>query len=182
MWVRLGSLILLAGLCAWAQSSESPDVVGPPISLKQELVGPPSPCEALPIEPEPQFPLPNIPLLDQELEKIVQAPTDLDSVIPTPEAVVRSILGFVFLLALIYVAGHPRVADIERRLGIAHLTTTGLPFVLLGLIAAQRSVGVLWGDERPWHLLDAAAGHHPPPRRLRERGNHGARPHGCTER
>ena len=143
MWVRLGSLILLAGLGAWAQTSESPDVVGPPASLKQELIGPPSPFEPLPLEPEPQFPLPHIPLLDQELEQVLQTPTDLDYLIPTPEAVVKSILGFVFLLGLAYIAGHPRVAELERRLGIAHLATTGLPFVLLGFIAAQRSVGVL---------------------------------------
>src|SRR5690606_17212934 len=66
MWFRLGASILLTGVGAWAQTSESPDIVGPPVSLKQELVGPPSPFEALPIEPEPRFPLPNIPLLDQE--------------------------------------------------------------------------------------------------------------------
>jgi len=124
MWVRLGSLILLAGLGAWAQTSEA-DVVGPPVPPGLHFVGPPSPFEALPIEPEPQFPLPNIPLLDQELERIVQAPTDIDYLIPTPEAVVKSILGFVFLLALAYVAGHPRVGALEQRLGIAHLATTG---------------------------------------------------------
>lgn len=143
MWVRAGLLVLFAGLSVWAQVSESPDIVGPPVSLKQEFAGPPSPFEALPIEPEPRFPMPNIPLLDQELEEIVRAPTDLDYLIPTPQAVVKSILGFVFLLALAYVAGHPRIAELERRLGIAHLATTGLPFVLLGFIAAQRSVGVL---------------------------------------
>jgi hypothetical protein len=97
----------------------------------------------LPIEPEPRFPLPNIPLLDQELQTILRTPRDLDYLIPTPQAVVKSILGFVFLLALAYIAGHPQVREIERRLGIAHLATTGLPFVLLGFIAAQRSVGVL---------------------------------------
>lgn len=143
MSVRIGSLVLLAGLGVWAQTPQSPDIVGPPVSLKQEFVGPPSPFEPLPIEPEPQFPLPNIPLLDQELAEILRTPTDLDYLVPTPESVVKSILGFVFLLALAYVAGHPRVGELERRLGIAHLTTTGLPFVLLGLIAAQRSVGVL---------------------------------------
>jgi Kef-type K+ transport system membrane component KefB len=143
MWARLGLLILLTGLPVWAQTAERADIVGPPVSLKQEFVGPPSPFQPLPIEPEPQFPLPNIPLLDQELEQILLRSPDLDYLVPTPAAAVKSILGFAFLLGLAYIAGHPRVTELERQLGIAHLATTGLPFVLLGFIAAQRDVGVL---------------------------------------
>ncbi len=107
------------------------------------FVGPPSPFPEPPQEAELRFPSPNVPLLDQQFERILRGRTDLDYLMPTPETIIKSIVGFVLLLTLAYVAGHPRVAQLERRLGIAHLATTGLPFLLLGFVAGTRSVGVL---------------------------------------
>lgn len=66
---------------------------------------------------------------------------------PTPAvthgAVIKAILGFVLLLALAYLGGHSKVRELERKLRIAHLVTTGLPFILLGLLASHPRVGIL---------------------------------------
>jgi hypothetical protein len=53
------------------------------------------------------------------------------------------IVGLTALGALAYAAGSRKVQRLERRLGIAHLMTTGLPFALLGLIASQPQVDIL---------------------------------------
>lgn len=63
-----------------------------------------------------------------------------------PQAVIKVILGLLGLLALAYVAGHPRVQEIEKRLGISQLVTTGLPFIGLGLLARSPTVGILSDD------------------------------------
>ena len=62
---------------------------------------------------------------------------------PAPVSVLRAIIGFVALLVLAYLGGHPQIRQLERQLNIAHVMTTGLPFVLIGLIASQPSLGVL---------------------------------------
>jgi hypothetical protein len=49
--------------------------------------------------------------------------------------VVKAILGLLVILVLAYLAGHPRVQEIEEMLGISQVVTAGFPFVLLGLIA-----------------------------------------------
>ena len=92
-----------------------------------------------------------MPLLDQGIENVLGR-VNKEYLIPSPVTIIKSIFGFVLLLTLSFVAGHPRVTQIERRLGIAHLATTGLPFVLLGLIASQPRVGVL----SPLALMEAA--------------------------
>lgn len=56
---------------------------------------------------------------------------------------VNTILALVVLLVLAYLGGHPRVRAWERRIGIAHLATSGLPFFLLGLVAALPAVRIL---------------------------------------
>jgi hypothetical protein len=116
---------------------------GPAAAEETELVGPPDPRLERPPELalDPAIPDPAL-VVDQSLEALLGR-TAKDYILPSPEAVLRAILGFVLVLSLAFVAGHPRVAQIERSLGIAHVATTGLPFVLLGLIAAQPSVGVL---------------------------------------
>jgi len=58
-------------------------------------------------------------------------------------AVTRPILGFVALLALAYLAGRPQLAELEKKLALNPLVTTGLVFVLLGMLAASGHVGVL---------------------------------------
>lgn len=56
---------------------------------------------------------------------------------------VRAIVGLVALLTVAYLGGHSRVKAIERRLNIAHLMTTGLPFAALGFLASLPAVGIL---------------------------------------
>ncbi len=57
--------------------------------------------------------------------------------------VVGTILGLVILVALAWLAGHPRVRRLEERLGISQVITAGFPFIALGLIARHPSVGIL---------------------------------------
>lgn len=57
--------------------------------------------------------------------------------------VLRTLIGLVLLMVLAYVGGHPRVARLEQRLGIAQVMTSGLPFVFLGLVAQQPALDVL---------------------------------------
>lgn len=59
------------------------------------------------------------------------------------QQVMRSVLGFVILLVLAYLAGHPRLTALEERLHVGASTLTGFMFVLLGLLAATGSVQVL---------------------------------------
>jgi hypothetical protein len=132
-WVYRAVLLTVLGLGALqAQPADPAQFVGPP---DPRLERPPE-LEIQPVAPDPSI------VVDQSLEALLGR-TSADYLLPSPEAAVRAILGFVLLLALAYVAGHPRVAEIERALGIAHLATTGLPFLLLGLVAAQPDVGVL---------------------------------------
>lgn len=56
---------------------------------------------------------------------------------------IRAILGLVVILVLAYLAGHPAVREIEKRLGLSQVVTAGFPFVLLGLIGRHPSIGVL---------------------------------------
>jgi len=49
----------------------------------------------------------------------------------------------VALLALAYIGGHPKIQSLERKFGISHLVTTGLPFVILGAVAHLPAVRVL---------------------------------------
>lgn len=60
--------------------------------------------------------------------------------------VIRTLLGLSLLIVLAYVGGHPRVQKLEERLGIAQVMTSGLPYVFLGLLAAQPSLDVLNGE------------------------------------
>jgi hypothetical protein len=62
---------------------------------------------------------------------------------PAPISVLRAIIGFVALVVLAYLGGHPQVRQLERQLNIAHVMTTGLPFLLIGLVASQPSLGIL---------------------------------------
>lgn len=66
-----------------------------------------------------------------------------DLIPPPPGSVTRAILGFVALLVLAYLGGHRSVQRFEQRFNIAHLATAGLPFLFLGLIAAQPGIGIL---------------------------------------
>lgn len=58
-------------------------------------------------------------------------------------AVLRAIIGFVLLLTLAYLAGHPRVLAFEQRLRFNPLITSGMPFLLLGFFASSPQIGIL---------------------------------------
>jgi hypothetical protein len=55
----------------------------------------------------------------------------------------KSLIGFVILMALAYVAGHPALERIEHMTGLSYVATSGMVFVLLGLLAASGAVGIL---------------------------------------
>jgi Kef-type K+ transport system membrane component KefB len=58
---------------------------------------------------------------------------------------VKIIGGLVGLLVLAYLGGHRRVVRFQEQLGISGVITAGFPFVALGLIASQPSIGILNG-------------------------------------
>jgi hypothetical protein len=74
------------------------------------------------------------------------------TLVDSPYDVIRTLLGLVALLALAYLGGLPRVQRIEERLGIAQVMTSGLPYVLLGLLARAPFVNVL-NDETMQSIL-----------------------------
>src|SRR5690606_35664929 len=85
----------------------------------------------------PKPPAPPVAIPDHPIVTPPPAPA------PTAGEVVKAILGLLVILVLAYLAGHPRVQEIEELLGISQVVTAGFPFVLLGLIAHHPSVGIL---------------------------------------
>lgn len=65
--------------------------------------------------------------------------------------IIRAVLGLVVAFILAYLGGHPKVHLLERRLGVSHLVTTGLPFVVLGVVAHLPAVGIL-SDAMLWQI------------------------------
>lgn len=61
----------------------------------------------------------------------------------TQPDVTRAILGLVFLLALAWAAGHSKVEKLQERLNINSQILAGMVFVMLGLVASLKGVGVL---------------------------------------
>lgn len=55
----------------------------------------------------------------------------------------RVTLGLFLILALTILGGHPALRAIEKRAGIAMVTGSGLPFLLLGMVARRPEVGIL---------------------------------------
>ena len=85
---------------------------------------PDSPAATLPLPTAPVAPVP-----------VAHAPGASD--------VVKAILGLLAILVLAYLAGHPRVQELEEMLGLSQVVTAGFPFVLLGLVAHHPAVGIL---------------------------------------
>jgi hypothetical protein len=80
----------------------------------------------------------------------VAQPTDLA---PAPGEsgptwpLVKSVIGLSILLILAWLASHPKVRHrLEDALGIGHAITSGVAFVLLGLLARHPAVGILDDD------------------------------------
>ncbi|MCB9591130.1 MAG: hypothetical protein H6719_00235, partial [Sandaracinaceae bacterium] len=80
------------------------------------------------------------------------APTDAATEAPAPppargaRLVLRSVLGLVLLVVLVWAASHPRLRRIEEWLGLRQVLTAGFAFVALGVIARQPAVGILSDD------------------------------------
>lgn len=87
-----------------------------------------------PVIPEPGI----APVIDgAHEERVVLDPAE------RPGAVIWTILGLLAVAALAWIAGDRRVMEIEERLGISQVITTGFPFILLGMIARSKHVGLL---------------------------------------
>ena len=93
----------------------------------------------IPTDPRPAPPPPAPPTVQPEFP-VLEPPAG-----PTPGArdIIKAILGLLAILVLAYLAGHPRVQELEELLGISQVVTAGFPFVLLGLVAHHPSVGIL---------------------------------------
>ncbi len=66
---------------------------------------------------------------------------------PRPASLLlKTVLGLLLLMALVWFGGLPAVRRFEERLGVRQIITGGLPFILLGLIAGHSSVGILDGE------------------------------------
>src|SRR5687767_3002834 len=67
--------------------------------------------------------------------------------------IVQLALTVAVAFGLAALGAHPRVRELERRLGVTVLLSTGLPFLALGLILGLDSINVLGprtlGDLRP---------------------------------
>lgn len=99
---------------------------------------------------------------------LVQSPPSMGNAARPPEALpkqlepleqveegqsvlLRTLLGLLIVLALAWLAAHPRVIRAEKALGFEHVIGAGLPFVLLGLLLKSSWIGVL--DENVLHHL-----------------------------
>ncbi len=123
---RLSLILLILAAPAWTQAPiEEPDL-GP---AQQQSVRdlPPPPGRML-----------NLPAEGEEGHAPPEGPAKLSK-----EQVTRSVLGFVVVLILAYLAGHPKLQSLEERLHVGATTLTGFSFVLLGLLAATGDVKVL---------------------------------------
>lgn len=63
---------------------------------------------------------------------------------PTRIAVI--VLGLTAALALAVLGAHPRVKELERRLGVTVLISAGIPFLFIGMVFGMESVGILTPD------------------------------------
>ncbi len=106
------------------------------------LVPEPPSIQSLPLPPLISLPDTSPPLLIAPPPPAVSEPTVLTGLDSAQEAI-RAILGLVALLALAYLGGHPKVQSLEHKLGISHVVTAGLPFVILGAVAHLSAIRVL---------------------------------------
>ena len=110
---------------------EAPEVREPQRRLPPGITVQPKPAGPAAAEPQPH------------VEEAPAGETGPKRAERSPGAVIKVILGLIFLVALAYLAGHRRVQELERRLGISQVVTSGFPFVALGMIARLPSIGIL---------------------------------------
>ena len=133
---RWAVLLLIAAAAsitmASAQTPETPPIAPPPV--------------VTPVLPEPPPIVSSTPQGPSELP-ILTAPAPPE---PPHEGfsgsrgdAIRVVVGLFVLFGQAYLGGLPFVRELERKLGISHLITAGLPYVFLGAIASHPSVDVL---------------------------------------
>jgi len=124
----------------------------PPIEEPSAPSEPEARFEEEPAEPPefihftPPAPAPPISLSFPELPPSSLDPRLTSEVSPAASEagdLIKAILGLVLILALAYIGGMPRIRAIFNRLRISHILTTGLPFLVLGVVFRLPSVGIL---------------------------------------
>jgi Kef-type K+ transport system membrane component KefB len=121
---------------------EAPPAAAESSQAEEEFWIPPPP-ELIPAEPKfPTGLFPGVPDFASQGEASLGKFRE-QAQSPPVSAAVKAILGFVALLALAYLGGHPRVQSFERRLNITHIVTAGLPFVILGVAAHHPRIDIL---------------------------------------
>jgi hypothetical protein len=142
LWLVIS--ISSGSLAAQTQPGQEPDKP----RVTQEMPSPepslvPEPAiQPLPLPPPISLPDTSAPLLIAPPPPAVSEPTVLTGLDSAQEAI-RAILGLVALLALAYIGGHPKIQKLEHKIGISHVVTAGLPFVILGAIAHLPAIRVL---------------------------------------
>jgi hypothetical protein len=144
-------LAVILALFATAALSQAPSATGEGAAKAVRKKAPQSFVLPETAAPQPVFEPPPPPVIapgplgvtQRQSETLLGRSPDIGDAPPSAGAVIRAIIGLVGLMVLAYLGGHPRVQQLERRLNIAHLTTAGLPFVLLGFLAAHPAVGIL---------------------------------------
>lgn len=115
------------------------------------LGGPDDDVKSPPDQRAPSIaPLPEIiephPAIAPVVDDVIPTEPTQTAVIPVQdrtETVFGVILGLLSLMALAYLGGHRWVLDWEKRLGVSQVITTGLPFILLGMVMRLPKVGIL---------------------------------------
>lgn len=151
----VGSALLVAGLAASVRSASAEDTAPAPglphvDAISGGVTPPPPPAEPRPPPAEPPAEPPSTIATD------LLDPPAAETVPEGPPAskqgtvfAIKVILGLIALLVLAYLGGHPSTLRVLERLGIRGVMTAGFPFVALGLIASQPSVGILTDDVIP---------------------------------
>lgn len=124
-----------------AAALDAPEPAEPEVRFEEEPAPAPDFVHFIPPAPAPPISLsfPELPpsSLDPRL-------TSEDSSVSSEAGdLIKAILGLVLILALAYIGGTPRIRAIFNRLRISHIFTTGLPFLVLGVIFRLPSVGIL---------------------------------------
>ena len=84
---------------------------------------------------------PTSPLIQQP-----EQPEQRETTRETTFLALKVIIGLIVLAVLAYLGGHRRVVRFQEQLGISGVITAGFPFVALGLIASEPTVGILTDD------------------------------------
>ena len=141
-------IFFLLACAVWPQTETAQTNSAQPSAPAKEFVPPPARTVPEPyLEPPPPWDLivpdaRRAPTASEQTQSLLgRTPEALPA--PPTATVLRAIIGFVALVALAYLGGSRRVNAIERQFNIGHLITTGLPFVLAGVIASLPEVGIL---------------------------------------